>query len=67
MSELLDESRELDRRLNAATNPVEMAELIRRRRLVRAGLDFEEAVRQFERANPVRPVRETFRLFGTLR
>jgi len=55
------EAREIDRALNAATDPGEMRRLITRRRLVRAGLDFEHAMQEFERDNPVRPVPETFR------
>lgn len=48
-----DESRDLDRRLNAATDPAEMRALITRRKLVRAGLEFEQAMRRYERKNPV--------------
>lgn len=51
----VDKAREIDRRLNASRDPAEMAELIRQRRLVRAGLDFEAAMRAFEQAHPTRP------------
>jgi hypothetical protein len=60
MTELYAESRDLDRRLNAATDPAEMRALITRRKLVRAGLSFERAIRQYERRHPVGPVRDSF-------
>jgi hypothetical protein len=60
MSELRDESRALDRRLNAATDPAEMRALITRRRLVRAGLAFEQAMQHHEARHPVGPVRDSF-------
>jgi hypothetical protein len=53
VTELYEESRDLDRRLNAATDPAEMRRLITRRKLNRAGLEFETALRQYERANPL--------------
>lgn len=49
----LDEARDLDRALNATTDPGEMRTLISRRRLVRAALDFDQAMRDFEAENPV--------------
>jgi hypothetical protein len=56
----IHEVRDLDRRLNAATDPAEMRALISRRRLVRAGLDFDFALRQSEGRNPVGPLRDSF-------
>lgn len=61
------EARDLDRRLNAATDPAEMRDLIRQRRLVRAALQFEHAMEEFERANPVGPIGETLRLIRPVR
>ena len=46
-------ARELDRRLNEARDPAEMRALITRRKLVRAGMEFEAALAAYERANPV--------------
>ncbi len=54
------EARDVDRRLNAATDPAEMRALIARRRLVRAGMTFEHAMEQYERRNPVAPIRDSF-------
>jgi hypothetical protein len=54
------EARDLDRRLNAATDPAEMKALISRRRLVRAACEFEHAMEQYERRHPVGPVRDSF-------
>jgi hypothetical protein len=56
----MQEVRDLDRRLNAATDPAEMKAPIGRRRLVRAGLEFDQAMRQFEERNPVGPLRDSF-------
>jgi hypothetical protein len=56
------EARDLDRKLNAATDPAEMARLIGRRRLVRAGMSFERALEEYERRNPVPPLRDSFPL-----
>jgi hypothetical protein len=47
------EARDLDRKLNAATDPAEMRALITRRRLVRAGMAFDHAMQQFERSSPI--------------
>jgi hypothetical protein len=60
MTELYAESRDLDRRLNAATDPAEMRRLITARKLNRAGLAFEQALQQYEERHPVGPVRESF-------
>ena len=57
----VDQARRIDRALNSTTDPAEMTRLITLRRGVRAAMDFEEAMRQFERENPVRPMPETFR------
>ena len=54
------EARDLDRRLNAVTDPAEMRRLITRRRLVRAALEFEAAMQRLEERNPVGPVRDSF-------
>ncbi len=54
------EARELDRQLNAARDPAEMRRLITRRRLVRAGMDFDAAVKRLELELPVSPIREAF-------
>jgi hypothetical protein len=54
------EARAIDRALNATRDPAEMRRLITRRRLVRAGLAFEAALEQYERRNPVGPVRDSF-------
>jgi hypothetical protein len=56
----VDQARDLDRRLNAATDPAEMRTLILRRRLVRAGMSFSAALQQFERDNPVGPLEDSF-------
>jgi hypothetical protein len=37
-----------------------MRELITRRRLVRAGLEFQHAMQQSEQRNPVGPIRDSF-------
>jgi hypothetical protein len=55
-----DQARAIDRRLNATRDPAEMRALITRRRLVRAGLEFEAALRQYEERNPVGPIGDTF-------
>jgi hypothetical protein len=57
-----DQARALDRELNATRDPQRMRELISRRRLVRAALSFDEAMRQYERDNPIPPAatRESF-------
>jgi hypothetical protein len=60
MPENVAGARELDRRLNACTDPGEMKALISRRRLVRAGMDFDRAMEAFERDNPLPPLRESF-------
>jgi hypothetical protein len=56
----IEEARDLDRRLNAATDPAEMRALIARRRLVRRGMEFDAAMAEFERSNPVGPIRDGF-------
>lgn len=57
-----DRAREIDRRLNATRDPAEMARLISRRRLVRAAMSFDVAMRRYERDNPIPPAatRESF-------
>jgi hypothetical protein len=54
------EARAIDRALNAARDPREMASLISRRRLVRARMAFEQAMEQFERDVPLPPIRDSF-------
>lgn len=56
-----DQARAIDRALNAATDPAEMRAFITRRRLVRAGLEFEAAIRQYGERNPVGPIGDTSR------
>ena len=51
-----EEAREIDRRLNASPDPTEMRALITRRRLIRAGLAFEQAIEQVELDHPTGPV-----------
>lgn len=51
-----EEAREIDRALNVATDPAEMARLITRRRLVRAGMSFEAALEQVELDHPIGPI-----------
>lgn len=53
--ELIDLARELDRRLNAATDPAAMKLLIAERKRVRTEMEFRAALEQFERENPIRP------------
>ena len=60
-----DQARDIDRRLNAATDPDEMRRLIGQRRLVRAELEFQHAMQQYRREHPSEPA-TAFRLFGTL-
>jgi hypothetical protein len=50
----------ISKALNATRDPVEMRRLLTRRKLVRAGLEFEAAIAAYERANPVRPVADSF-------
>ncbi len=50
----MQEIRDLDRRLNAATDPAEMKALITRRRLLRAGMDFAHAVDELAGPGPIR-------------
>lgn len=54
------EARALDKALSAARDPREMASLISRRRLCRAGMAFERAMQQYERSAPVGPIRDSF-------
>jgi hypothetical protein len=65
MRETIDQAREVDRQLDAATDPAEMKALIARRRMIRARMSLEFAVMEHERVN--RPASEPFRLFGRLR
>ena len=52
-----DQAREIDRRLNAARTFEEMRDAVHARRLVRAAMDFDHAMQQFEERNPVGPLR----------
>jgi hypothetical protein len=47
------EARAIDRALNAARDPEAMKALISRRRLIRAGMTFEQSLEQYERNNPL--------------
>jgi hypothetical protein len=60
MTETYAEDLAIARALNATRDPAEMRALIARRKLVRAGLEFEQAVRQYEASNPVRPFVDRF-------
>jgi hypothetical protein len=46
-------ARAIDKALNAARDPAEMRRLITRRRLIRAGMTFEQSLAQYERSNPL--------------
>jgi hypothetical protein len=50
----------ISRALNRTRDPREMKSLITRRKLVRAALEFEAAMKQHEERNPVGPLRESF-------
>jgi hypothetical protein len=60
MQSLADRARESDREMNRARTPDEMRDSVHRRRMVRAGMAFDHAMEQFERDNPVRPIRDNF-------
>lgn len=55
-----DQARASDREMNAARTFDEMRDAVHRRRLIRAGLEFEAALRRYEERNPVGPIRDSF-------
>lgn len=57
----MQEVRDLDYRLNAATDPAEMRALITRRRLVRARLAFEHAIEQIRADASVESIEPAFK------
>jgi hypothetical protein len=56
-----DQARASDREMNGARTLDEMRDAVHRRRLIRASLEFQRAMREFEERNPVGPVGDTFR------
>lgn len=52
----MTEAREIDRALNVARDPETMRALITRRRLLRAGLEFERVVEEIRADAPVGPI-----------
>lgn len=61
MNDPFAEAREIDRALNAATDPAEMRSLISRRRLVRAALDFDRAMELIEIDHPIQHIEPAFK------
>lgn len=56
----IDRARRSDREMNRASIPAEMRDAVHRRRLVRAELEFTQAMERFEQRNPLPPLRDSF-------
>ena len=64
LSELLDWSSDIDRRLNARPDAATFAALIAERKPVRTELEYRAVIDAHERSYPVGPVAESFRVIG---
>jgi hypothetical protein len=55
-----DQARASDREMNAARTFDEMRDAVHRRRLIRAAMEFQHTMRQFEERSPVGPIHNSF-------